>query len=136
MSNYEPEKSRTVTTDNNREATISPAYPEWYLQRGLRVADLMISVDKGKTSEVSMQIFNDNRNIVFVTGRINTNANAIAQVYYTDSVMLRDTIESIRSIPYVTRVEFAEVVEIYGRKSDKQIEEDSTKLLNSSGRNR
>lgn len=121
--------------NGNGESTNSPAYPEWYLQRGLRVADLLISIDKGKSSEVSKQIIRDNRNVVFITGRINVVANVIAQVYFTDSLMLRDTIESIKSLPSVSRVEFTEVVEIYGRKSDKQIEEDATKLLNSSGRN-
>lgn len=119
---------------DNGGSTNSPGYPEWYLQRGLRVADLMISIDKGKTPEIAKQMINDYRNVVFITGRINTNANAIAQVYYTDSIMLRDTIDNIKSIPYVTRVEFAEFVEIYGRKSDKQIEEDAAELLNSSGR--
>jgi len=72
--------------------------------------------------------------VVFISGRINVVANVIAQVYFTDSMMLRNTIESIKSIPFVSRVEFTEVVEIFGRKTDKQIEEDTEKLLNSSGR--
>ena len=121
--------------NGNGKSAISPAYPEWYLQHGLRVADLMISVDKGKTSQVAKHMINENRNVVFVTGRINTNANAIAQIYFTDSSMVSDIIESTKSISYVTRVEFAEYVEVFGRKSDKQIEEDVTKLLNTSGRN-
>jgi hypothetical protein len=37
-------------------------------------------------------------------------------------------------MPFVSRVEFTEVVEIIGRKPDNQIEEDVRKLLNSSGR--
>lgn len=125
----------TQTKYNNSENSInSIVYPEWYLQHGLRVADLLISVDKGKSSEVSKQIIQENRNVVFISGRINVVANVIAQVYFTDSMMLRNTIESIKSIPFVSRVEFTEVVEIFGRKTDKQIEEDTEKLLNSSGR--
>ena len=121
--------------NGNGESTNLSSSPEWYLQRGLRVADLMISIDKGKSSEISRQIFNDNRNVVFITGRVNVVANVIAQVYFSDSMMLRNTIESIKSMPHVSRVEFTEVVEIYGRRPHKQIEEDTTRLLKSSGRN-
>jgi hypothetical protein len=131
-----PNGRKTQTRYNgNGEFAITPAHPEWFLQRGLRVADLLISIDKGKSSEISKQIFADNRNVVFITGRVNVVANVIARVYFTDSMMLRDTIESVKSIAYVSRVEFTEVVEIFGRRPSKQIEEDVKKLLNSSGRN-
>jgi hypothetical protein len=120
--------------NNDAEATISPAYPEWYLQHGLRVADLLIAIEKGKSSEISKQIIQKYKNVVFITGRINNAANVIAQIYFSDSTMLRDMIEGIKALPFVTRVEFTEVVEIFGRKENKRIEEDAMKLLSSSGR--
>jgi hypothetical protein len=120
--------------NKSRDSPNSIVYPEWYLQHGLRVADLLISIDKGKSSEIAKQILQANRNVLFISGRVNVIANIIAQVYFTDSMMLRDITESIKAIPYVNRVEFSEVVEIIGRRPDNQIEEDVRKLLNSSGR--
>ena len=120
--------------NGNGESAASPAYPEWFLQRGLRFAELLISIDKGASREVAKQIIHKNSNVVFVTGRVNVVANVMAEVYFSDSRMLRNIIEDIKSLPNVSRVEFTEMVEVFGRRDDKQVEEDATKLVKSSGR--
>ena len=131
-----PDGRNTQSLNNrNGETAKSPHFPEWYLQRSLRIADLLISIDKGKSSEVAKQLIVDNKNIILLTGRVNVVANMMASTYFSDSKMLRDTIERIKSVPFVSRVEFTEVVEIYGRRDERQIEQDASRLLKSSGRN-
>jgi hypothetical protein len=98
-------------------------YPEWFWEQGLRVADLLILVDKGKTESVARQIFRENKHIISTSWRINAIANLFAQIYYTDSEMLNDTIEVARSHDSVSKVEFSEIVKVVDKRSDKQIEE-------------
>lgn len=99
-------------------------YPEWFWEQGFRVADLLIMVDRGRTEQVAKQIFQQNRHVISTSWRINAIANLVAEIYYTDSNMLNETIESIKSIENVSRVEFSEIVGVVDRKSTAQIHRD------------
>ena len=98
-------------------------FPEWFWEN-LRVADLLILVDRGKTEPVAKQIYQRNRHVISTSWRINAIANLFAEIYYTDSNMLNDTIESIRSIDNVGKVEFSEIVKVVDRRSTAQIVQD------------
>jgi hypothetical protein len=99
-------------------------YPEWFWEQGFRVADLLIMVDRGKTGQVAKQIFQQNSRVISTSWRINAIANLVAEIYYIDSNMLNDTIESIKSIENVSRVEFSEIVKVVDRRSTAQIHRD------------
>ena len=84
----------------------------------------MMLVRGGKTEQVAKQLFQKHSHVISTSWRINSIANLIAQVYYTDSNMLNDTIESIKAIEYVDKVEFSEIVKVVDRRSTKQIIQD------------
>ena len=118
----------TVTTE--RDARFSKkydlenshaSYPEWFWEQGLRVADLLILVNKGQTGKVVNEIYNRFESCILVTWRINAIANLFAQIYYSDSNELNETMEAIKAIENVERVEFSEIVKVVGRKSHKEI---------------
>jgi hypothetical protein len=104
------------------------SYPEWFWEQNLRVADLLILVSKGQTGRVAKEIYDRFENTIFVTWRINAIANIIAQVYYTDSNMLNETIEQIKGLDNVEKLEFSEIVKIVGRRSHREIAESISRL--------
>jgi hypothetical protein len=99
-------------------------FPEWFWEKGLRVADLLIMVDNGRTEQVAKQIFQRTEHVISTSWRINAIANLVAEIYYTDSNMLNDTIESIKSIDNVSKVEFSEIVKVVDRRSTAEIHKD------------
>jgi hypothetical protein len=115
-------KSGKTASSTRQEYQID--FPEWFWEQNLRVADLLILVDKGKTEQVAKQIFQRNRHVISTSWRINAIANLFAEIYYTDSNMLNDTIESIRAIDNVGKVEFSEIVKVVDRRSTAQIVQD------------
>jgi hypothetical protein len=115
-------KSDKTASSTRQEYQID--FPEWFWEQNLRVADLLILVDKGKTEQVAKQIYQRNRHVISTSWRINAIANLFAEIYYTDSNMLNDTIESIRAIDNVGKVEFSEIVKVVDRRSTAQIVQD------------
>ena len=104
------------------------SYPEWFWEQDLRVADLLILVSKGQTGRGAKEIYQRFENVILVSWRINAVANLFAQVYYRDSNMLNETIEEIRGIADVEKLEFSEIVKIVGRRSHKEIAANISKM--------
>ena len=52
-----------------------------------------------------------------VSTRINSEHNVAAQIIYNDTAELHSLLENIKSIPYVTSLEWSEMVEIIGDNS-------------------
>jgi hypothetical protein len=96
-------------------------YPEWFWEQDLRVADLLILVNKGKTGKVANEIYERFQNVILISWRVNAIANILAQIYYRDSNMLNETIEEIKAIENVEKLEFSEIVKIVGRRTHKEI---------------
>jgi len=121
---------RTAKSDAMSERIIGETgifYPEWFWEQGFRFADLMILVKNGKTEEVAKQVYQKFENILFTSWRINTIANLVAQVYYPDSLALKEMIEGILALDNVERVEFSEYVEVVDRKSYEEVEKNIAK---------
>ena len=97
------------------------SYPEWFWEQNLRVSDLLILVNKGQTGRVAKKIFESFENVIIVSWRVNAIANIFAQIYYKDTDMLNETIEAIRALDNVDRVEFSEIVKIVGRRNHEEI---------------
>jgi hypothetical protein len=103
-------------------------YPEWFWEQDLRVADLLVLVNKGQTGRVANEIYDKFQNAILVSWRINAVANLVAQIYYKDSNMLNETIEQIKALENVGRAEFSEIVKIVGRRSHREIAESISRL--------
>lgn len=104
-------------------------FPDWFWDQELRVADLLILVNKGETENVARQIFQQNKNVVFTSLRVNTVANLFAHIYYDNSRMLHDTIESIKAIPHVEKLEFSEVIKVVDKRDSAEILHDVKILM-------
>ncbi|MGB8033728.1 MAG: Lrp/AsnC family transcriptional regulator [Nitrososphaeraceae archaeon] len=85
---------------------------------GWRIADLFLSVEKGRSEELAKKILdsNGNNNIILNTSlRIgNPEINVSAQVLYKGSEELLEIIESVKAIPYVKNVDWSETVKVVG----------------------
>jgi DNA-binding Lrp family transcriptional regulator len=85
---------------------------------GGRMGDIIVKVDKGKSREVATNILKKYKsNVMNVSTRINSEHNVAAQIIYNDTAELNNLLESIKSIPYVTRLQWSEIVEIIGDNS-------------------
>src|SRR5919199_3690390 len=80
---------------------------------GLKRADIIINVDKGKTEQVIQRILQDYRqtNILSISTRLNHMHNVVVSIVYKDSDELFKIVEDIRSQPNVTVVEWSESIE-------------------------
>jgi DNA-binding Lrp family transcriptional regulator len=80
---------------------------------GLKRADIIINVDKGKTEQVIQRILQDYRytNILSISTRLNHMHNAVVGIVYKDSDELFKIVENIRSQPNVTLVEWSETIQ-------------------------
>ena len=86
-----------------------------YKSFGGRVGDLIIYVANGKSKEVAQYLLkNYKNNITFVHTRINSEHNVSAHVVYKDTQELHELIESVRTMDYVTGVQWSEMVELVG----------------------
>ena len=86
-----------------------------YKAFGGREGDLIINVDKGKSKEVAQYLLkNYKNNITFVHTRINSSHNVSAHIVYKDTQELHELIESVRTMDYVTGVQWSEMVELVG----------------------
>lgn len=97
------------------------ADPEWFWQKGLRVADLLIMVDRGKTGEVAAEVFESLDMVTETSWRVNAVANMFAHCFYRDTRELNHIIETIKSIEHVTKVEFSEIVEVVAKREDEEV---------------
>jgi DNA-binding Lrp family transcriptional regulator len=85
---------------------------------GGKMGDIVINVDKGKSREVATNILKKYKsNVMSVSTRINSEHNVSAQIIYNDTAELHNLLENIKSIPYVTSLQWSEIVEIIGDNS-------------------
>jgi DNA-binding Lrp family transcriptional regulator len=85
---------------------------------GGKMGDVVINVDKGKSREVATNILKKfKNNVMSVSTRINSEHNVAAQIIYNDTAELHNLLENIKSIPYVTSLQWSEMVEMIGDNS-------------------
>ncbi len=101
------------------ESVLSKAYNLDVRKLGWRTADLLISVEKGKAEETAQKLLENNKvNVIMASLRIgNPQVDIMADVFYRDSIELHTLTEKVKSMPYVTYVEWAEVVKVVGSNS-------------------
>jgi DNA-binding Lrp family transcriptional regulator len=86
-----------------------------YRAFGGREGDLIINVDKGKSKEVAQYLLRNYKdNITSCHTRINSLYNVSAHVIYKYTQELHELIESVRTMDYVTGVQWSEMVELVG----------------------
>jgi DNA-binding Lrp family transcriptional regulator len=80
---------------------------------GWRLADLSISVEKGRAKKTAQELVSSRRNnVIGASLRIGDPiVDIMASVFYKDSQELHDLIESVKAMPNVTHVEWSEIVE-------------------------
>jgi len=82
---------------------------------GGKMGDVVV---KGKSREVATNILKKYKsNVMSLSTRINSEHNVAAQILYKDTAELHNLLESIKSIPYVTSLQWSEIVEIIGDNS-------------------
>ena len=86
-----------------------------YKAFGGRVGDLIVCVDKGKSREVAQALLKRYRNnIVSCNTRINSEHNVSAHTIFKDTGELHELVESIKTMDYVSAVQWSELVEDIG----------------------
>lgn len=89
---------------------------------GGKIGEIIIKVEKGKSREVAQEILKKYKNnVMSVSTRINTEHNVSAQLIYKDTAELHDLLESIRSMLYVTNLQWSEIVETLGDNSSSAV---------------
>ena len=83
---------------------------------GWRVADLLITVEKGKAEETARQLLqNGKNNVILASLRIgHPKVDVMAEVFYKNSQELHKLTETIKAMEYVSYVEWAEIVKVVG----------------------
>ncbi|WP_415283105.1 Lrp/AsnC family transcriptional regulator [Candidatus Nitrososphaera sp. FF02] len=83
---------------------------------GWRVADLLIAVDKGNAEETAQKLLQTSKsNVIVASLRIgHPQIDVMAEVFYRDSQELHRLTETVKGMPHVTYVEWAEVVKVVG----------------------
>ena len=101
------------------QTVISKAYNLDIRKLGWRTADLLITVEKGKAEETAQKLLEANKvNVIMASLRIgHPQVDIMADVFYRDSVELHNLTEKVKAMPYVTFVEWAEVVKVVGSNS-------------------
>ena len=109
-----------LSTIQRRRATLEKSiikkkYYFNYKAFGGRVGDLIINVDRGRSKEVSKLLLERYKcNVTFCHTRIDSAHNVLVRVVYKDTEELHKLIESVKSMEFVTDVQWSEVVEIIG----------------------
>jgi DNA-binding Lrp family transcriptional regulator len=86
-----------------------------YKAFGGRVGDLIVSVDKGKSREIAETLLKKYKNnIISCNTRINSEHNVSAHIIFKDTGELHELMESIKTVDYVTAVQWSELVEDIG----------------------
>jgi DNA-binding Lrp family transcriptional regulator len=82
---------------------------------GARIGDLIVDVDKGKSKEIAHNLLKKYKNnIISCDTRINSQHNVSAHVIYKGTDELHELIESVRTMDYVTGVDWSEMVGVAG----------------------
>ena len=89
----------------------------------------LILVDRGQTENIAHEIFKQHKNVVFISMRVNAVANLFAHIYHDDSHMLHNTIELIKSLPHVNKLEFSEVISVVDKRDSLEIEKNVKTFL-------
>jgi len=85
---------------------------------GAKMGDTIINVDKGRSREVAGNILKKFKsNVMNVSTRINSEHNVAAQIVYNDTAELHNLLENIKAMPYVTSLQWSEMVEMIGDNS-------------------
>jgi translation elongation factor EF-1beta len=79
---------------------------------GLRQIEFWVLVEKGKADIVARRIFEQHDNILSVCKQMNSISDLGVVAYVTSSEHLYNTLEGIKSIPFVDDIEFAEIVKV------------------------
>lgn len=83
-----------------------------------KVGDVVINVDRGKSRDVAKLILKKFRdNVMSVSTRINSEHNVAAHIMYKDTAELHVLLENIKSMPFVTHLQWSEIVEVIGDNS-------------------
>jgi DNA-binding Lrp family transcriptional regulator len=95
---------------------ISKTYNLDLRKLGWRMGDLLITVEKGKAEETARKLLDANRvNVIMASLRIgHPQVDIMADVFYRDSIELHELTEKVKAMPFVTFVEWAEVVKVVG----------------------
>lgn len=98
------------------QAVVTKTYNLDIRKLGWRMADLLITVEKGKAEETAQKLLESNKaNVIMASLRIgHPQVDIMADVFYRDSVELHALTEKVKAMPYVTYVEWAEVVKVVG----------------------
>ena len=104
------------------KAIIKKTYTFNYKAFGGRVGDLIVNVDKGKSKEIAQSLLKKYKNnIVSCDTRVNSEHNVSAQVAYKSTEELHELIESIKTMDYVNKVQWSEIVEVIGENNSEVI---------------
>jgi len=98
------------------ESVIKKTYTLDIAKLGWRLADLLVSVEKGKGEETALKLLQNNgSNVIIASLRIgHPQVNIMAEIFYRDSQELHYLTERVKAMQYVTYVEWAEVVKVVG----------------------
>lgn len=82
---------------------------------GGKIGEVVINVEKGKSREVAKQILKRfKNNVMNVSTRINAEHNISAQIMYNDTAELHTLLEDIKSMSFITNLQWSEIVETIG----------------------
>jgi DNA-binding Lrp family transcriptional regulator len=84
------------------------------LSFGLRPIQFWVLVEGGHAEEVANHIFQKHINVLEVTIQVNALSNVGIRAYVQSSDELFSMLEEMKSMRFVTRVEFAEVIDVVG----------------------
>ncbi|MDQ4101385.1 MAG: hypothetical protein M3115_04275 [Thermoproteota archaeon] len=79
---------------------------------GLRQIEFWVLVEKGKVDIVARRIFEHHDNVLSICKQMNSISDLGVVAYVRSSEHLYNTLEGIKSIPYVDDIEFAEIVKV------------------------
>ncbi len=86
------------------------------LSFGLRPVQFWVIVEGGKADEVAKHIFDKYDNVLNATIQMNALSNVGILAYFNNSEEIFWMLETIKSMKYVNRVEFAEIVSVIGER--------------------
>jgi DNA-binding Lrp family transcriptional regulator len=100
------------------KSVLTKAYHINLKESGGKMGDTIINVDKGRSREVAGSILKKFKsNVMNVSTRINSEHNVAAQIIYNDTAELHNLLENIKAMPYVTSLQWSEMVEMIGDNS-------------------
>jgi len=126
LSTIQRRRTRLEKTILLKDYAINVKYANW------RSGEIFVRVQKGKTNEVAMEVFEKYKNnMTFVTTTMNNVGNLIMHIYFRTSPQMFAIIEDLRRMPNVEEVLYAEHIEVLGERKPRFILEDFMKSSNS-----